>query len=145
MQVFRLTEDFLVPLLNKIYSAKYKDVEIKVNGKCWWTDNEADIIIKYTENFDDLDLDITSDKEHTAVIQAKSYKWYINSNNAIEQSKTAMEKYNAEYAIIITTAKTCDAFDEKIESYNNDENRKLGRISLINGEKLAKLYIKHIM
>mgnify|MGYP003539595120 CR=1 FL=1 len=96
-------------------------------------------------NFDDLDLDLPSKKEYTVVAQVKSYKWSINDNNAIEQCKTAIEKFKAEYAILITTAKISDEFNKKIEDYNDSKTQEnTGIISLVDGEKLAKLYIKYI-
>ena len=143
-------EKFLKPLLEKIYSEKYKEVSIKVNGSGWKSDHGADLIIKYKENFDDLDLNVGSNKEHTVVVQAKSFKWSINDNNAIEQCKTAINKYNAEYAILITTADISDEFAEKVDSHNSScimdrNNVNLGLISVIGGEELAKLYIKYMM
>lgn len=142
-------EYFLKPLLEQIYSNKYKEVDVIVNGSGWGTDHGADLIIKYKENFDDLDLEISSNKEHTIVVQAKSYKWFINDSNSIEQCKSAMTKYNAEYAILITTAKISDDFNKKIEEHNTSlinskEENKMGMISVIDGETLAKLYIKYM-
>ena len=44
-------EHFLKPLLKQIYSNKYEDVDVKVNGSGWGPDHVADLIIRYKENF----------------------------------------------------------------------------------------------
>ncbi|MDR2007502.1 MAG: restriction endonuclease [Alphaproteobacteria bacterium] len=136
-------ESFIQPILEKIYSNKYGDsVFVKNNGSGYGTDYGADLIITYKENLDDLDLDVSTNKEHKVVVQVKSYTWSINDDNAIEQCKTAMKEYTAEYALLITTAAISEDFDRKINEHN--ENKENGQISLIDGEKIAQLYIKYM-
>jgi restriction endonuclease Mrr len=139
-------EDFVNKLFSAVYSKKYKEVEIEDNGSGWKTDYGADLIMTYKEEFDKIGLE----REIVVVVQVKSYKWSINDDKAIEQCKTAIEKFNADYALIVTTANSSEKFEEKLEKYSSayggskKDDKSLKIISLIDGPMLAKLYLEYM-
>ena len=148
-------EVFASNLLQKVYESKYEEVAIRNNGalKGYGSDYGADLIIKYKETNklidingvtrNDFDIDIPT-KEVTAVVQVKSYSWEINNKDAIDQCKTAISKYNADYAIIFTTAKMSDDFIEKLKNANDPEKEGYTKpIICISASELIKLFIKY--
>ncbi|MCD4745362.1 MAG: restriction endonuclease [Bacteroidales bacterium] len=110
--------------------------EVKVNGSGWGTDYGADIIVKYNSGLEILDLN----KEDTLVVQVKSYEGQHWSTNAVAQIKTAIETFNADAGMIITTAKSTENIEKEIENVSSELEIP---ISLIAGENVAKFVLKY--
>lgn len=110
--------------------------EVKVNGSGWGTDYGADIIVKYNSGLEILDLN----KEDTLVVQVKSYEGDHWNTNAVAQIKTAIETFDANAGLIITTARTTEKIEQEIEKVSNELNIP---ISLIAGENVAKFVFKY--
>lgn len=110
--------------------------EVKVNGSGWGTDYGADIIVKYNSGLEILDLN----KEDTLVVQVKSYEGQHWSTDAVDQIKTAIEAFNADGGMIITTAKSTENIEKEIENVSNELEIP---ISLIAGENVAKFVLKY--
>ncbi len=110
--------------------------DVKVNGSGWGTDYGADIIVKYNSGLDVFDLE----KEDTLVVQVKSYEGEHWSINAVKQIKTAIETFDANAGMIITTAKSTDRIEQEIEIVSNELNIP---ISLVAGDDVAKFVLKY--
>ena len=110
--------------------------EVKVNGSGWGTDYGADIIVKYNSGLEILDLN----KEDVLVVQVKSYEGQHWSTEAVDQIKTAIETFNADAGMIITTAKSTVNIEKEIENVSNVLEIP---ISLIAGENVAKFVLKY--
>ena len=111
-------------------------VEVKVNGSGWGTDYGADIIVKYSSGLEIFDLN----KEETLVVQVKSYEgehWCIN---AVNQIKTAIETFEANAGMIVTTAKSTEYIEREVEKVSNEMGIP---ITLISGDNVAKFVLKY--
>lgn len=120
--------------------------EVKVTGSGWGTDHGADLVATVKEG-----LDISGFLEQkTLVAQVKSYEGEINDQNAINQIQTAIDKYDADYGLIVTTAEAGQAFLDKVdkaskERMERDQNdlKTPAKISVLAGENLAKFFLKY--
>jgi hypothetical protein len=138
-----------------LFETMYKDysIDVKNTGSGWKSDYGADLMMSYTVNpVGEIDIRV----DISFVVQVKSYTGTINSVQAIEDCKNAINKFKAKnfnYAVIVTTAiDTGEEFKKYLEKYNNDEevraknNQEKGvPIFLINGLELAKLYLKYMV
>ena len=109
--------------------------EATVNGSGWGTDFGADIIVKYTSGLGILNLQ----HEETLVIQVKSYEgehWDINS---VDQIKTAIEKFQANCGLLITTANSTKALEEAIDNLSKEIEKP---VALLAGSDVAKFFLK---
>ena len=125
-------EYFLADIFENISNV----TEVKVNGSGWGTDYGADIIVRYNSGLEILDLN----KEDTLVVQVKSYEGEHWNTEAVSQIKTAIETFNANTGMIITTAKSTENIEKEIEKVSNELNVP---ISLIAGENVAKFVLKY--
>jgi len=110
--------------------------EVKVNGSGWGTDYGADIIVRYNSGLEILDLN----KEETLVVQVKSYEGEHWSTLAVTQIKTAIETFEPDAAMIITTAKSTENLTKEIDRVSSEKGIP---ISLISGENVAKFVLKY--
>ncbi len=92
--------------------------------------------MKYNSGIEILDLN----KEDTLVVQVKSYEGEHWNTNAVAQIKTAIETFDANAGMIITTARTTENIEREIEKASNELNIP---ISLIAGENVAKFVLKY--
>lgn len=125
-------EYFLADIFENISNV----AEVKVNGSGWGTDYGADIIVKYNSGLKILDLY----KEETLVVQVKSYEGKHWSTGAVAQIKTAIEKFEANAGMIITTAESTENIEKEVERVSNELNVP---ILLIAGENVAKFVLKY--
>lgn len=125
-------EYFLAEIFQRIPNV----TEVKVNGSGWGTDYGADIIVKYSAGLEIIDLN----KEDTLVVQVKSYEGQHLNTNAVSQIKTAIETFNANAGMIITTAKATVNIEKEVERVSDELNIP---ISLIAGENVAKFVLKY--
>lgn len=110
--------------------------EVKANGSGWGTDFGADIIVRYEAGLNILNLS----KEETLVIQVKSYEGVHVETNAVDQIKVAIDRFDADAGLIITTAESSDDLDESIELLSQQINKP---IALLAGKDVAKFLLKH--
>ena len=110
--------------------------ESRVNGSGRGTDHGADIIVKYNAGLEIFNLN----KEDTLVVQVKSYEREHHDTHAVDQIKTAIEKFNASAGMIISTAKSTENLEKEIENASNELDIP---ISLIAGEDVAKFVLKY--
>ena len=88
-------ERFLAEVFRKIPGV----VEVKENGFGWKPDEGADLIVKYNlERIKGVEL-----IEQTWVVQVKSYTGEHWETNAVDQLRNAIEKFDADVGILITT------------------------------------------
>ncbi len=129
-------EKKLEPFLATIFRNIPNVVEVKVNGSGWGTDFGADLIVKYNTGIELLDLI----KEEILVVQIKSYEGNHIKLDAVSQIKTAIQKFEANYGIIISTAESTENLEIEIEKVEKDINVP---IRLIAGVDVAKFVLKY--
>lgn len=123
-------------LLADIFKNIPSVIEVKVNGSGWGTDYGADIIVRYNSGLEILDLN----KEETLVVQVKSYEGEHRNTDAVSQIATAIDTFEADAAMIITTAKSTENLKNEIDRVSSE---KKVPISLISGENVAKFILKY--
>lgn len=109
--------------------------EAYVNGSGWGTDFGADVIVKYNSGLGILNLQ----HEETLVIQVKSYTGHHNDINSVNQIKTAINRFKADCGLLITTAKSTEKLEQKIEELSNEIKKP---VELIAGGDVAKFLLK---
>ncbi len=152
-EIFHLkdkTEDYLKKITKLIQSThKGKDLErfmanvfrklpnvidVRENGSGWKTDYGADLIVIIKFSIGNLDF------ENIIVVQIKSFEGEHYDLNAVEQIKTAIETYDANAGIIITTAERTEKLENKVQQISNEIGKP---IDIIAGEDVAKFVIKY--
>ena len=118
----------------KVFSKLPNVVDVNENGFGWKTDYGADLIVTTKLSIGNLDF------ENIIVVQIKSFEGEHYDLNAVEQVKTAIDKYNANAGIIITTAQKTEQLENKIQKISDDIGKP---IDLIAGEDVAKFVIKY--
>jgi len=113
-------------------------VDVRENGKYkgWGTDNGADLIVTYKSGLNVSNLE----KEEKLVVQVKSYIGQHWDTNAVAQTETAINEYEAHAGLIITTAERTKGLEEAIEELSSRLNKPVG---LIAGADVAKFVLKH--
>ena len=123
-------ERFLAKVFRRIPSV----IDARENGFGWGTDFGADLIVTTRTSIEMLDF------ENTVVVQVKSYSDSIYDLNAVDQIKTAIEKYSATAGMIVTTAVKTDQLEMKISEVSNT----LGvPIDLLSGDDLARFVLRN--
>ncbi len=123
-------ERFLAKVFRKIPGV----IDVNENGFGWGTDYGADLIVTMRASIGNLDF------ENKIVVQVKSFDGEHYDLEAVEQVKTAIEKYNATAGMIITTAQRTEALEDKIQEISNE----LGcPIDLLSGKDVSKFVIKN--
>lgn len=101
--------------LEELIGSIFKNVpnvkNVKINGSGYGTDYGADLIVTYSTGLPINGLQ----KEESLVIQVKSFSGLHNDLNAIDQIKTAIKKYDANYGLIISTANASEELIKKID------------------------------
>jgi hypothetical protein len=109
-------------------------IDVRENGFGWGTDFGADLIVTTRTSIEMLDF------ENTVVVQVKSYAGSIYDLNAVDQIKTAIEKYTAAAGMIVTTAEKTDQLEMKIAEVSSS----LGvPIDLLSGDDLARFVLRN--
>ena len=123
-------ERFLAKVFRRIPSV----IDVRENGFGWGTDFGADLIVTTRTSIEMLDF------ENTVVVQVKSYSDSIYDLNAVDQIKTAIEKYSATAGMIVTTAVKTDQLEMKISEVSNT----LGvPIDMLSGDDLARFVLRN--
>ena len=138
-------EYFAKNLLTQVYTSMYDNVNIYRVSSAWKPQDGADLILTYTTKEEDIDVPIPT-QDMKVVVQVKSYEWSINSDHPIDQCKEAIAKFNADYAIIFTTATMGATFQEKLDAVNSPTNNgeeKIKPIICLSALDVVKLYLKY--
>ncbi len=113
-------------------------INVKENGSGWGTDHGADLIISYRAGFIP-----EFEYEQTLVVQIKSYEGEHWNTEAVDQLKTAIEKFHASMGLIITTGKRTEALEKAFA--NLSEEIKDTPIYLMADLEVAKFILKYGM
>jgi len=105
------------------------------NGFGWGTDYGADLIVEYKSGLPISGLE----KIEKVVIQIKSYEGEHWETNAVEQIQQAIQKYEADSGLLITTAKKTKHIHEAIDNLSVEIGKP---IALIAGEDVARFVMK---
>lgn len=125
-------EDFFGMIFGKIPNV----IDVKQNGSGWGTDYGADIIVTYSTG-----LPITGIQQETiTVVQVKSFTGTHWNDEAVEQIKTGISKYEASSGLIISTA---EASDDLLKSIERAQKQIKKPIALIAGEDVAMFVLKY--
>lgn len=127
-------EPFVAKLFERMPNAK-----IKLNGSGWKTDYGADIIVSYLDGPEDF---ISLQSEKILVVQVKSYTGNHVDIKAVKDITTAIEKFNAHFGLIVSTAKSTDNLEDEIQKASHDLKVP---IAICDGPELAKLAAKYLL
>lgn len=106
--------------LEKLIAKTFRSVpnveHVQENGSGYRTDHGADLIITYKMPTIGM---LNLEKVITIVAQVKSYIGDHKDVFAVEQLKIAIEKYNADFGLLITTGNKTDELEKAIDEYNS--------------------------
>ena len=123
-------ERFLAKVLRRIPGV----VDVNENGSGWGTDYGADLIATIKVSVAGLDL------EHKIVVQVKSYEGEVRDTNAVDQIKTAIETFEADAGMIITTGQRTEELETAVAQAADE----LGRpVYLLADKEVAQFVIKN--
>jgi len=116
-------------------------LEVKNNGTRYGTDYGADIIVTFTKGLPILNFQDTENM----VIQVKSFVGNHRDLEAVSQIITAINQYDTNIGLIISTGNCTDELEKAVENANSEfinknENRK---IFLMTGEEVASFVLKY--
>ncbi len=129
-------EPFLADVFRKVPGV----LDVKENGHRWGTDFGADLIIKYKAGlFKDLE------KEKTLVVQVKSYEGEHWTTEAVEQLRTAIEKYDATMGMIMTTATRTESLEVAFNQLAKEYDKKNVEVLLLAGNEVTQFVLQYGM
>lgn len=112
---------------------------VKENGSGWGPDYGADLIVKYNlERIKGVELE-----EQTWVVQVKSYTGEHWDTNAVVQIKTAIEVFDANVGIIITTGERTQALETACDKLSEEMSKKNVSVHLIAGVEVAQFVLRY--
>jgi len=120
--------------LAKVFKRLPGVVEVKENGFGWGTDHGADLIVTTQSSVANLMF------ENRIVVQIKSYAGDHYDLGAVDQVRAAIEEYGATAGIIVTTAKSTEQLEDRVQEVSYEIDK---QISLLAGEDVAKFVLKH--
>jgi len=128
----------LEELIAEVFRRIPNVTEVKEHGKYkgWGTDKGADLIVTYKSGLPFGNLE----KEEKLVVQIKSYDGQHWETNAVEQIKNAIDAFEADAGLIITTAESTEILEKAIDDLKNKLNKP---VELIAGEDVAKFVLKY--
>ena len=126
-------EHLMAEIFRKIPSV----TDVKENGSGWGTDYGADLIVSYRAG-----LISELEYEQTLVVQIKSYEGEHWNTKAVDQLKTAIEKFDASMGLIITTGKRTEALEKAFDELQNEIGKP---IYLMADSDVAKFIMKYGM
>lgn len=118
-------------------------LDVKVNGSQWGTDYGADLIVTYAGSF----YDRFAIEPQTLVVQVKSFEGEHWDTKAVDQLKTAINKYEATMGIIMTTGERTQALEDKFKILVDEFNKihKNVPIYLLAGIEVAQFVLRNGM
>ncbi|WP_017220148.1 restriction endonuclease [Moritella dasanensis] len=108
---------------------------VKVNGSGWGTDYGADLIVEYKSGLPIVGLE-TIEK---VVVQVKSYTNEHWETKAVDQIEVAIQQYDADAGMLITTGNKTEHLEQAIDKLSSDINKP---ISLLAGTDVARFVLK---
>jgi len=106
----------------------------------WGTDYGADVIVYYVSGPPALEELQT---EGILVIQVKSYTGQHSETNAVRQLKTAILKYNANSALLISTAESTKSLADQLDGLRADADIKGVPVGLLAGREVARFMLQN--
>ena len=106
------------------------------NGFGWGTDFGADLIVEYRSGVPLNGLE----KIEKVVIQIKSYEGEHWETSAVEQIKEAINKFDADSGMLITTAEKTEPLQKAIDSLSSEIDKP---VALMAGEDIARFVLKY--
>ena len=112
---------------------------VKENGFGWGPDYGADLIVKYNlERIKGVDS-----KEETWVVQVKSYTGEHSDTNAVDQLRTAIETFDADVGILITTGERTQILETACDKLSDEMSKKNVSVYLIAGVEVAQFVLRY--
>ena len=128
-------ERFLAAVFRKIPGV----TEVKENGFGWCGDDGADLIVKYNlERIKGVELE-----EQIWVVQVKSYVGEHWDTNAVAQIKNAIEVFDADVGIIITTGERTQTLETAFNNLADEMSEKNVAVHLIAGVEVAQFVLRY--
>lgn len=128
-------ERFLAAVFRKIPGV----TEVKENGFGWCGDDGADLIVKYNlERIKGVELE-----EQIWVVQVKSYVGEHWDTNAVAQIKNAIEVFDADVGIIITTGERTQTLETAFNNLADEMSKKKVAVHLIAGVEVAQFVLRY--
>ena len=124
-------EGFLAKVFRNIPTVK----DVKENGVGWGTDYGADLIVEYNSGLPINGLEITE----KLVVQVKSYEGEHWETNAVEQIEMAVQEFDADAGMLITTATKTERLEQAIDKLSNKSGKP---IALLAGIDVARFVMK---
>lgn len=133
-------EHFLAEVFRKVPNV----IEVLEYGqsKGFGTDFGADLIVNYRAGISILDKERTE----KMVVQIKSYEGEHYDIEAVKQIETAINKFNANYGMLITTGTATDSLEKALEELSNKLSKngnELIPVELIAGNDVARFVLKY--
>lgn len=142
-------EKKLEQFLCDVFSNALGPDNVRSNGSGWRSDMGADLIVTYEIVHPIIDVV----ESRTMVIQVKSFSGDHWDTQAVAQLATAVKEYDADVAVLVTTAQSTPALQKAIEDlqeqlrgeYERREGKREHpiRVELIAGDDVARLVLKH--
>lgn len=129
-------EAFLAEVFRKIPGVTNVREHGKLKG--FGTDNGADLIVSYDTGLPIIGLR----KAATLVVQAKSYTDVHWETNAVDQLKEAMETFNADAGMLITTAQASEHLITTFDAISTKFLEQGKTLTLISGDDVARFALK---
>lgn len=128
-------ERFLAAVFRKIPGV----TDVIENGFGWCGDDGADLIVKYNlERIRGVELE-----EQIWVVQVKSYVGEHWDTNAVAQIKNAIEVFDADVGIIITTGERTQTLDTAFNNLADEMSKKNVTVYLIAGVEVAQFVLRY--
>lgn len=128
-------ERFLAEVFRKVPGV----TDVKENGFGWKADFGADLIVKYNlERIKGVDM-----KEEVWVVQVKSYTGEHWNTNAVDQLRTAIETFEADVGILITTGERTQALETAFDKLSDEMSKKNVSVHLMAGVEVAQFVLRY--
>jgi len=118
----------------KVFESMPNVFDVNQNGFGWGTDYGADLIVTTSILVSNIQF------ENKIVVQIKSYENDHYDLSAVNQIETALQRYNADAAIILTTANKTSELNDAVMKLSKRLNK---QVDLIAGDDVAKFVLKY--
>lgn len=129
-------EHFLASIFSKMPNV----IKVIPNGSGRGTDYGADLIVVYKAG---LIPDLES--EQRLVVQVKSYEGDHWETNAVNQLKTAIDKFNASAGMLMTTGNRTEVLEKAFDTLAKEMEAANKPVRLLAGNEVAKFVLQYGM